>query len=85
MVLGVEMDGYVFLNVNYNFSPLDYCFELWLEVKSSDNLYVDITQCLLCPKSWNVMMIVGSSIGAEVAHFRHLGQKRKLPPLILYG
>lgn len=42
-VLGVEMDGYVSLNFNYNFKPLDYCFALWLEVKSSDNLYVDIT------------------------------------------
>jgi len=36
------MDGYVLLNVNYNFKPLDYCFALWLEVKSSDNRYVDI-------------------------------------------
>jgi hypothetical protein len=40
--LGMEVDGYVLLNVNYNFSPLDYCFALWLEVKSSDNPYVDI-------------------------------------------
>jgi len=30
-------------------------------------------------------MIVGSSIHAEVAHFRHLGQKHQLPPLIVYG
>jgi len=39
----MEMDGYVLLNVNYNFKPLDYCFAVWLEVKSSDKLYVDIT------------------------------------------
>jgi len=31
------------------------------------------------------MMMVGSSIGAEVARFRHLRQNRKLPPLIVYG
>jgi hypothetical protein len=40
--LGVEMDGYVLLNINYNFSHLDYCFAFWLSVKSSDNPYVDI-------------------------------------------
>ena len=40
--LGVVMGGYALLNVNYNFKPLDYCFVLWLEVKSSDNLYVYI-------------------------------------------
>jgi hypothetical protein len=29
--------------------------------------------------------MIGSSIGAEIAHFRHLGQNRKLPPLMVYG
>lgn len=42
-VLGVEVDIYVLLNLNYNFKPMDYCFPLWLEVNSSDILYVDIT------------------------------------------
>jgi hypothetical protein len=31
------------------------------------------------------VIIVVSSIGMEIAHFRHLGQKHKLPPLIVYG
>lgn len=29
-------------------------------------------------------MMIGSSIGAEVARFRHLGQNRKLPPPVVY-
>jgi hypothetical protein len=40
--LGVEMDGYVLLNVSYKSSPLYYCFAFWLEGKSSDNPYVEI-------------------------------------------
>lgn len=71
-VLGVEMDGYVLLITISNLWTIALLCGQKLKVVI---ICMQTLQCLLCPKSWNVMMITGNRYTS--CSFQALGAKMR--------